>query len=177
MVCMAQIPIIGFIAYGSNTGKTTLLTKVLPLLKHKNLRVGMIKHVHHQFDIDTPGKDSYRFRQAGADQVLVASSQRWVLMVETGDSDDPYLDQVLPNLHQTDLDLILVEGFKHETFAKIEVHRPSLGYPLLFPQDDAIVAVACDEPLATETTLPILDINNPIQVTDFICQKFNLPLK
>lgn len=174
MVSKAQIPIVGFIAYGSNTGKTTLLTKLLPILKEKGLRVGVIKHVHHRFDIDTPGKDSYRFRQAGADQVLVASSQRWVLMVETGKSDDPYLDQVLPNIHQSELDLIVVEGFKHETFPKIEVHRPSLGNPLLFPQDEAIIAVATDAPLPIETNLPLLDLNEPYRVFEFICQQFNL---
>lgn len=162
-----QIPLLGFVGY-SGTGKTTLLVKVLTLLKAKNLRVGMIKHAHHQFDIDTPGKDSYRLRQAGAEQMLIASSQRLVLMVETGQMEEPDLAQSLPYLDQNTLDLILVEGFKHEQFPKIEIHRPSLGHPLIFPRDDSVIAIAHDAPLVVSTRLPQLNLNSPEQIVDFI---------
>ncbi len=171
---MVQIPILGFVAH-SGTGKTTLLLKIIPLLKAKGLRIGLIKHTHHQFDIDHPGKDSYRLRHAGADQTLVASRKRWALMVEMGDEfDDPSLEQVLSHLDKNQLDLILVEGFKHERFPKIEVHRPSLNHPLFFPQDDSIIAITCDEPLAVPTHLPMLDINQPEQVVAFIEQRILL---
>jgi molybdopterin-guanine dinucleotide biosynthesis protein MobB len=165
---MARIPILGFVAH-SGTGKTTLLLKIIPLLKAKGLRIGMIKHTHHKFDIDHPGKDSYRLRHAGAEQMLVASRKRWALMVEMGDEfDEPYLEQVLPHLDQDKLDLILVEGFKHECFPKIEVHRPSLECPLFFPEDDSVIAIACDVPLAVATDLPVLDMNQPEQIVAFI---------
>lgn len=167
MVTTAHIPIIGIAAY-SGTGKTTLLSKLLPLLKAKGLRVGMVKHAHHQFEIDKPGKDSYVLREAGAEQMLVASRQRWVLMAETGDFDDPYLDQVLPHLDQKNLDLIIVEGFKHEKFPKIELHRPSLGKPLLHTEDDSVIAVASDMPEAIKTDLPKLDMNQPAELAAFI---------
>lgn len=165
---MAHIPILGFVAY-SGTGKTTLLLKIIPLLKAKGLRIGMIKHTHHKFDIDHPGKDSYRLRHAGADQMLVASRKRWALMVEMDDSfSEPYLEHLLPQLDQSQLDLILVEGFKHEHFPKIEVHRPSLNRPLMFLEDESIIAIACDAPLAMATHLPVLDMNQPEQIVTFI---------
>jgi len=164
-----MIPILGFVAY-SGTGKTTLLLKIIPLLKDKGLRIGMIKHTHHKkFDIDYPGKDSYRLRQAGAEQMLVASRKRWALMVELGDEfEEPDLGQLLSHLDQKKLDLILVEGFKHERFPKIEVHRPSLGHTPFFPEDDSIIAVACDVPDEIETQLPVLDMNHPKQIVAFI---------
>lgn len=168
MVSTARIPIVGFVAY-SGTGKTTLLLKVIPLLKAKGLRLGMIKHSHHGFEIDIPGKDSYRLRQAGAAQMLIASRKRWALVVETGnESGEADLDQVLPSLKQDELDLILVEGFKHERFPKIEVHRPSLGHDLMFPEDDAIIAVVCDAALSQPTRLPVLNMNKPAEIVEFI---------
>jgi len=171
MTTQPTIPILGFAAY-SGTGKTTLLVKLLPLLKARGLRIGMIKHAHHAFEIDQPGKDSYRLRKlGGVDQMLVASRQRWVLMVETGEFDEPYLAQVLPHLNQATLDLILVEGFKHELFPKIEVYRPSLGKPLLFPEDETVIAIASDAPLPVTTQLPILNLNQPEQIADFIIQE------
>ncbi|MES9904095.1 MAG: molybdopterin-guanine dinucleotide biosynthesis protein B, partial [Sedimenticola sp.] len=139
----AQVPILGFAAY-SGTGKTTLLKKLLPLLKGKGLRVGMVKHTHHEFDIDQPGKDSYELRKAGADEMLVASGRRWALMVETGKSGDPVLQEMIGHLNQANLDLILVEGFKHERMLKIELHRPDRGKPLIFPTDEGVIAVATD---------------------------------
>lgn len=164
-----MLPILGFVAY-SGTGKTTLLLKIIPLLKNKGLRIGMVKHTHHKkFDIDHPGKDSYRLRQAGAEQMLVASRKRWALMVEhNSEFEEPDLEQLLPHLDQKKLDLILVEGFKHEHYPKIEVHRPSLGHPLFFPEDDSIIAIACDAPLAEIPDLPVLDMNHPEQIVAFI---------
>lgn len=167
MLRHAAVPVIGFAAF-SGTGKTTLLRQVLPLLTGDGLRVGMIKHAHHSFDVDTPGKDSHELRQAGASRMLVASRQRWALMTETPGQNEPHLDSLLTELNQRDLDVILVEGFKHERFAKIEVHRPSLGHPLLFPDDDTIIAVAADAPLAVDTSLPVLDLNRPRAVADFV---------
>ncbi|OUD13199.1 molybdopterin-guanine dinucleotide biosynthesis protein B [Thioflexithrix psekupsensis] len=162
------IPVFGIAAY-SGTGKTTLLLKLLPLLKQQGLRIAVIKHAHHQFEIDQPGKDSYRLRhEGGADQVLVASRQRWVLMAETGHDDEPRLNELLPHLKQQQLDFILVEGFKHESFPKLELYRPSLGHPLMFPSDESIIAIACDSALNRETTLPVLDLNNAPAIAAFI---------
>ena len=167
----SQCPLLGFAAY-SGTGKTTLLTQVIPLLKAKGIRIGMIKHAHHQFDIDKPGKDSYELRKAGAEQMLIASKKRWALMVETPEQQgDPDLNQMLQQLDQSKLDLILVEGFKHVPFTKIELHRPSLGKTLLFPDDDSIIAIATDAADLINTPLPLLDINQPEQVADFILSK------
>lgn len=164
-----KIPLIGFVAY-SGTGKTTLLLKMIPLLKEKGLRLGVIKHSHHDFEIDYPGKDSYRLRQAGAEQLLIASRQRRAFIVEekNKESEEVYLNQCLPFLEDAPLDLILVEGFKHERFPKIEVHRSSLGRPLMFPEDDSIIAIACDAPLVLTTSLPTLDMNNPREIIKFI---------
>jgi len=165
---MINAPVLGFAAY-SGTGKTTLLKQLIPLLKDKGVRIGMIKHAHHNFDIDTPGKDSYELRKAGAEQMLIASQKRWALMVETPDlQGDPDLDELLHRLDHSKLDLILVEGFKHIAFAKIELHRPSLGKDLLFPQDDTIIAVATDQTEEIKTDLPILEINNPGMIADFV---------
>jgi molybdopterin-guanine dinucleotide biosynthesis protein MobB len=163
---MLNIPILGFAAY-SGTGKTTLLLKLLPLLKAKGLRIAMLKHTHHDFDIDKPGKDSYRLREAGAEQMLVASSQRFALMVETGNYDEPCLAELLPKLDQKNLDLILVEGFKHEKIPKIELHRPSLGKDFLFTNDKDIIAIASDESLL-QVKIPVLNLHNPQQIVDFI---------
>jgi len=165
---MTKIPILGFVAY-SGTGKTSLLLKIIPLLKAKGLRIGMIKHTHHKkFDIDHPGKDSYRLRQAGADHMLVASRKRWALMVEMDEKlEEPDLEQLLAHLDQDKLDLILIEGFKHERFPKIEVHRPSLNHPLFRP-DPSIIAIASDAPPIEPTDLPVLDMNQPEQIVAFI---------
>src|SRR5581483_10988443 len=144
-----NIPVLGIAAY-SGTGKTTLLRKVLPSLRTHGLRVAMIKHAHHSFDTDVPGKDSYELRKAGATQMLVASRHRWALVTETGDADEPRLGQLLGRLDQSSLDLILVEGFKAEAFPKLELHRPSLGHPLLCALDRSIIAIATDAPLAVD---------------------------
>ncbi len=166
-----EIPVIGFAAF-SGTGKTTLLERVLPILSRGGVRIGMIKHAHHRFDIDTPGKDSYRLRKAGALQTMIASSQRWALMTENAVEDVPELEDLIPHLDHKHLDLILVEGFKQAPIPKIELHRPSLGHPLLFPADSHIVAVASDAPLEAETDLPLLDLNQPEEIANFILTEY-----
>ncbi len=167
----SDIPVIGFAAF-SGTGKTTLLERLLPILTHSGVRIGMIKHAHHQFDIDTPGKDSYRLRKAGATQTLIASTQRWALMTENPVEDPPELVNLIQHLDQKHLDLILVEGFKQAHIPKIELHRPGLGHPLLFPADDNIIAIATDTPLEIETDLPRLDLNQPEEIANFILVQY-----
>jgi len=163
-----QTPVLGFAAY-SGTGKTTLLKQVIPLLKAQGIRIGMIKHAHHNFDIDKPGKDSYELRKAGAGQMLIASKNRWALMVETPELQaDPDLNALIQQLDHDKIDLVLVEGFKHVPFPKIELHRPSTNKERLYPHDDSIMAVATDQPNMVQSELPILDINNPVMIADFI---------
>ena len=169
MLTNAHIPIIGFAAW-SGTGKTTLLRRLLPILVERRIRVGMVKHAHHDFDVDTPGKDSYELRKAGAAQVLISSRRRWALMVERPTERELPLDEVLLELDQELLDLILVEGFKHERFPKIELHRPSFGRPLLYPKDDTIVAIATDAPLATPVSLRMLDLNAPDDIATYVIE-------
>lgn len=158
-------PVLGLAAW-SGTGKTTLLVQLLPLLRARGLRIGVVKHAHHDFDIDHPGKDSYALRKAGAAQMLVASSRRWALMVEAPAPGEVSLIEMLGHLDRRALDLILVEGFRHAPFPKIELHRAELGKPLLFPDDPSIMAVASDRPVPT--LLPQLDINDPAGVAGFI---------
>ena len=165
-----RVPVIGVAAY-SGTGKTTLLRKVLPQLRAQGMRVAVVKHAHHSFDTDVPGKDSYELRKAGATQMLVASRHRWALVTETGDAAEPQLEELLARLDQASLDLILVEGFKAEAFPKIELHRPSLGHPLLYPLDKSIVAIASDAPLARKPAITLLDLNRPEQITAFIADR------
>jgi len=169
----APIPIVGFSAL-SGTGKTTLLTSMLPLLKARGIRVGAIKHAHHRFEVDHQDKDSYRLRKAGAEQMLVASRRRLALIEERDEAGtEPRLDELLQHMDTGHLDMILVEGFKREHFPKIELHRPALGHPLRYPDDPDIIAVASDRPLtATPCHLPLLDINRPGQIVDFLLRHF-----
>ena len=166
-------PVMGFAAY-SGTGKTTLLVNLLGIFTSLNLRVGVIKHAHHTFEIDYPGKDSYELRKAGASQVLIGSRKRWALLVENRDEDDKPLEYHISNLDLDNLDLILVEGFKPEAIPKIELHRPSLGHDLLYVQDESIIAIATDAPLSAATELPLLDLNNPQQIARFIIDRYAL---
>jgi molybdopterin-guanine dinucleotide biosynthesis protein MobB len=161
--------VLGFAAW-SGTGKTTLLVKLLPELRTRGLRVGMIKHAHHTFDVDRPGKDSYELRKAGANPVLLASSRRWVLMTDLEQPREPVLQEMLARFDAAALDVILVEGLKHEDFPKIELHRPVLGKGLLFPDDPSIIAVATDAPLGQATRLPVLDLNDVEAIADFVLQ-------
>ena len=162
-----QPPVLGFAAW-SGTGKTTLLKQLIPALKQNGVRLAVVKHAHHSFDIDTPGKDSYALRKAGADHMLIASRQRWALMVERDSGDEPRLQELLLQLPGNELDLILVEGFKHEPFPKIELHRPSRQRPLLFPEDHNIIAIASDAELTSQPEIPILDLNNLQGIVDFV---------
>ena len=164
----STVPILGFSAF-SGTGKTTLLRQLLPVLKEQGLNIAVIKHAHHKFEIDKPGKDSYELRKAGAQQMLIASSNLMALMeTQPADLDEPRLAQLLPRLDQKNLDLILVEGFKHEKIPKIELHRPSLGKPLLHPDDANIIAIATDETLNLKTPITQLDLNDAEAMINFI---------
>ncbi|MCC7412977.1 MAG: molybdopterin-guanine dinucleotide biosynthesis protein B [Gammaproteobacteria bacterium] len=167
----ASVPVLGFAAW-SGTGKTTLLIRLLPLLKARGIRVGVVKHAHHDFDLDYPGKDSYELRKAGAAQMLVGSRRRWALIVERESSDEPRLADLMQHLLPADIDLILVEGFKPETIPKIEIHRPSLGKPVLAVSDTSVIAIATDAPLTVPGGLPLLDLNDPAQVVEFIVSRF-----
>jgi molybdopterin-guanine dinucleotide biosynthesis protein MobB len=164
-------PLLGFAAY-SGTGKTTLLLKLLPLLKDTGLRVGMVKHAHHDFEIDYPGKDSYELRAAGADEMLIAGRCRVAWVHECGDRpEEPTLADTLALLNPSRLDLVLVEGFKQAPFPKIELHRPALGLPLIFPRDSNVVAIACDAPPRQDPgALPLLDLNDPQRISAFVLQ-------
>lgn len=163
-----KIPILGIAAY-SGTGKTTLLVNIIPLLKERGFEVGVIKHAHHTFEIDTPGKDSYEIRKAGANQMLIGSKQRWALMVEQDEEDaKTRLEEYITQLDQDKLGLILVEGFKPEAIPKIELHRPSLSHPLISATDDSVIAIATDGIMEEKTSLPTLDLNNHKAIVDYI---------
>jgi molybdopterin-guanine dinucleotide biosynthesis protein B len=166
---MSKQKIIGFAGF-SGSGKTTLLEQVIPLLRARGLRIAVLKHAHHKFDIDKPGKDSFRHREAGAGEVLVVSGFRWALMHELVDEAEPSLEELCGRL--SPCDLVLVEGYKYSGIAKIEVYRCSTGHPHLFQDDANIIALATD--CINETSLTQLDINMPQQVTDFILDYFSL---
>lgn len=160
-----MIPLLAISAW-SGTGKTTLLKLLIPELKSRGIRCGLIKHTHHQLEIDTPGKDSYELRKAGADQVLVASQLRWALMTETPQQDALDLHYLASRMDTSMLDLILVEGFKQEEVAKIVLHRSGSGKPLPLPLDQWTIAVASD--VNIEPDVACLDLNNVAEVADFI---------
>jgi molybdopterin molybdotransferase len=164
-----SIPVLGFCAY-SGTGKTTLLKQLIPELNRRGLRLAVIKHAHHNFDVDIPGKDSYEMRKAGAKQVLVASHVRWALMTEDALETDPSLAHLLKQIETDKVDIVLVEGFKKLALPKIELHRASHGKPLIHTHDDNIVAIACCEDTQTPAELTRLDINNIAQIADFVMQ-------
>ncbi|MCP3472220.1 molybdopterin-guanine dinucleotide biosynthesis protein B [Bradyrhizobium sp. CCGUVB1N3] len=140
----------------SGAGKTTLLTRLIPHFNAQGLRVSVIKHAHHHFDVDVPGKDSWRHREAGAAEVLVSSANRWALMHELRGAAEPRLPELLARLSA--VDLVVVEGFKREPHRKIEVHRAANGKPLLFPDDPGIVGIATD--VAVETRLPTVHLDD-----------------
>jgi molybdopterin-guanine dinucleotide biosynthesis protein B len=156
--------IFGFAGF-SGSGKTTLIEKLIPLFTARELRVSVIKHAHHAFDVDRPGKDSYRHRQAGGSEVLVTSSNRWALMHELRGAPEPSLDELVAKL--SPCDLVLVEGFKHEPVPKLEVHRGAeAGSGLLFPHDPYIRAIATDIPLATR--LPVFALEDVERIAEFV---------
>ena len=154
----------------SGSGKTTLIEKLIPLINGRGLRVSLIKHAHHTFDVDTPGKDSYRHRQAGASEILVTSSRRWVLMHELRGAHEPSFDEQVR--HLSPCDLLLVEGFKFAPIPKLEVWRKDPGEPLLHPNDPHIVAVASDQKI--DTKLPLLDLDDDGAISDFIVRFLEL---
>lgn len=154
----------GFAGY-SGSGKTTLIEQLIPRFVMEGLKVSLIKHAHHGFDLDRPGKDSYRHREAGCMEVLLTSDQRWVLMHELRGAPEPRLENQIRLL--SPCDLVLIEGYKsNDLVPKLEVYRPANGKPLLHPEHPNIVAVATDAPV--ETRLPLLDINDPDAITEFI---------
>jgi molybdopterin-guanine dinucleotide biosynthesis protein B len=148
----------------SGSGKTTLIEQLIPLFVKRGLRVSLIKHAHHTFDVDKEGKDSWRHRQAGAAEILVTSSRRWVLMHELRGEHEPSFDAQVK--HLSPCDLLLVEGFKHAPIPKMEVWRAEPGEGMLHPNDPHIVAVASDAKV--ETKLPLLDLNDPARIAAFI---------
>ncbi len=152
----------------SGSGKTTLLTKVIPCLTGRGKRVSTLKHAHHNFDIDRPGKDSFEHRSAGATEVLVVSGNRWALMHELRGAPEPRLPELLQKL--SDVDLVLVEGFKRESFPKLEVHRVANGKPLLQGEDGWVVAIASDTPLP-QATVPVVDLNDIEAIADLLFAK------
>ena len=158
------------IAGYSGSGKTTLLEKLIPQFTARGLRVSVIKHAHHGFDIDRPGKDSYRHREAGASEVLLSCNDRWALMHERRDGSDVTLDDLLARL--APCDLVLVEGFKQEPIPKLEVWRPENGKPPLFPERSDIVAVASNVALAT--SLPRLALDDVAAIADFVMNTLQL---
>ncbi|WP_297483369.1 molybdopterin-guanine dinucleotide biosynthesis protein B [Ferrovum sp.] len=154
----------------SGSGKTTLIEKLIPLFREWGLRVSVIKHAHHQVDLDQPGKDSWRFREAGSQEVLLATSRRWFLMHENRECSEPCLEDLTACL--APCDLVLVEGFKHEPMPKLEVWRASTEKPLISPGDANILAVASDRPVAS--FLPQFDLNRPEPMALFIAQRLEL---
>jgi len=163
-----MIPLLAVAAW-SGTGKTTLLKKLIPALCARGIRPGLIKHTHHDMDVDTPGKDSYELRKAGAAQTLVASSQRWALMTETPDEIELDLNWLVSRMDATKLDLVLVEGFKHEPVPKILLWRADCGYDIdELTIDEHTIAVASDVELAL--SVPVLDLNDIEEVAEFVLQ-------
>jgi molybdopterin-guanine dinucleotide biosynthesis protein B len=161
--------IFGFAGW-SGSGKTTLIEKLIPRLVKRGLRVSLIKHAHHTFDVDQPGKDSYRHRHAGASEILVTSSRRWVLMHELRGDREPSFDEQVK--HLSPCDVLLVEGFKFAPIPKLEVWREQTGEALLHPNDPHVVAVATDARI--ETKLPTLDLNDDAAVCAFIVRFLEL---
>ncbi|HCG8627880.1 TPA: bifunctional molybdopterin-guanine dinucleotide biosynthesis adaptor protein MobB/molybdopterin molybdotransferase MoeA [Vibrio parahaemolyticus] len=162
-----NIPIIGFAAY-SGTGKTTLLEALLPKLTEAGLRIGMLKHAHHNFDVDKPGKDSYRLRKAGASQMLIASRNRFALMTETPEAEAEF-EYLLTRFDEDKLDVVLVEGCKNIAFPKIELHREEVGKPWLYPHDENIIAIASDS-AELDSELPQMNINDLDAIAQFVLQ-------
>jgi molybdopterin-guanine dinucleotide biosynthesis protein B len=141
----------------SGSGKTTLITKVIPVLVGRGLKVATIKHAHHEFDIDRPGKDSWQHREAGASEVVVASSRRWALVHELRNEAEPPLAELLAKLSPADL--VIIEGFKSHAHPKLEIYRAAVGKPLIYPQDDCVVAIAADQPLPN-AQLPVVMLDD-----------------
>ena len=168
-------PIIGFSAY-SGSGKTTLLEKLIPIFTKRKLKVAVIKHAHHSFDIDHPEKDSYKIRKAGAQQILISSQKRWAMIHEhETENSELSLQQALDQISVDNIDFVIVEGFKSAPISKIEIHRPSLGKPLISAKDNFFIAIATDDPSNIDTALPLLDLNDTSQIAHYIEQNLLNP--
>lgn len=167
MNAKAMTKVLGFAGY-SGAGKTTLIEKLIPLLTARGLMVSLVKHTHHGFDIDKPGKDSYRFRHAGAQEVMLAGAQRWALMRELHEEKEPVLSELLA--HMSPCDVVLVEGFRSAEIPKIEVHRPATGHDLIHPVFPNVIAVASDARIALPTGMPWLDLNEVPAIARFVCE-------
>lgn len=149
----------------SGSGKTTLITKVVPVLIRRGFKIATIKHAHHAFDIDRPGKDSWLHREAGASEVIVSSGRRWALVHELRSEPEPPLAELLAKL--SPVDFVIVEGFKHYTYPKLEIYRSTVGKPLIYPEDDCIVAIAADAPLP-HAQLPVLMLDDIEGIADML---------
>lgn len=147
----------------SGSGKTTLLAKLIPVLNAHGLKVSTIKHAHHNFDLDKPGKDSYVHREAGATEVFISSARRWAQLHELADEEELHLRDIIGRM--SPVDLVIVEGFKRETHPKIEIYRAAVGKPLLQPDDDWIVAIASDAPVP-QAKVPVLDLDDIETIAD-----------
>ncbi len=167
---MSGLRIFGLAGW-SGSGKTTLVTRLLPELTRRGLAVSTLKHAHHAFDVDQPGKDSWRHRAAGATEVMISSARRWALMHEHRGAPEATLQELVR--HMSPVDLLLVEGFKDQPHAKLEVHRPALGKPLLCRGDPHIVAVASDTPI-TGVAVPVLALDDVAAIARFILAHFRL---
>lgn len=163
--------LVGIIGW-KNSGKTTLIESLVTHFSNAGLTVSTIKHAHHVFDIDQPGKDSFRHREAGAFEVLIASATRWALLHELRDAEEPDLDELLTKL--TPVDLVIVEGFKRHAHMKLEVRRQGQTAPWLAPNDKDIAAIIADYPLKDQA-LPVLPLNEPSTVARFIAKHLDLP--
>lgn len=161
--------IFGFAGY-SGSGKTTLIEQLIPVFTQHGISVSLIKHAHHAFDVDQPGKDSYRHRKAGCAEVLVTSPRRWALIHELRGAPEPGLEDHVKRI--SPCDLLLIEGFKHERIPKLEVYRAGVAEPLIHPHDENIVAIASD--VRVETRLPQFDLNAPGPIADFVLKHVGL---
>ena len=171
MVMNEPMRVIGLAGW-SGSGKTTLVTRVIPVLVRRGLKVATVKHAHHEFDLDKPGKDSWLHREAGASEVAIASSRRWALIHELRDEPEPSLVEILNKLSPADL--VIIEGFRYHQHPKLEVYRASVAKPLLHPEDDCIVAIATDQPMP-HAPLPVLMLDD-IEAIANVLQAEALPV-
>jgi len=163
----SSLPVLGFVA-ASGTGKTTLLIRLIPQLRGRGLRCAVIKHSHHDVDIDVPGKDSHRLREAGAGQLVLASPHRTFWVSEGDGVSEPQLGALLGRLNAEETDLVLVEGFRHERLPKVEIHRVTLGAPLLCREDPDVIALATDAETVIVPGLQQLPLNDTAAIAGFI---------
>jgi molybdopterin-guanine dinucleotide biosynthesis protein B len=156
----------------SGSGKTTLVRRLVPELRTRGLRVSTMKHAHHGFDIDKPGKDSYVHREAGAVEVMISSRNRWVLQHENREAPEPTMEELVQ--YMTPVDLVIVEGYKSYPHDKLEVFRPSIGKPLMAGENPTIVAVATDAPAEVQVAVPVIDLNDTAAIADFVIARCGL---